>query len=524
MYPAVYQSRLADLSTKLAVHFFTERSMNRFCEKVLDELIQGSGARTGAFVLFDPHTSEVKVVAGRNANREDLEVKKLRISRSILTRIQSGEPSILVEDALSDDRTSTEESVRNFSLRSVLAVSLQVEDYLAGAFFLENEAAPGVFDEKDRHLLVQVARLITVYLDSAFRLREEIAARRKIYSEIKGKTQFDGIVGSSPKLLRVLETVEQVGPSDATVIIEGESGTGKELVARAIHKSSPRAHRPFVVVNCAAIPDALLESELFGHERGAFTGAVTRQLGRFEQADKSTVFLDEIGELSLRLQAKLLRFLQSQEIERLGGTKTIQLDVRLVSATNRDIAGMVEQEKFREDLYYRLNVIPITVPALRERSEDVPLLVDHFLEILSLQSGMKRPEIDPDVYDVLQAYEWPGNIRELENLMQRLVVLCKSARIDAGALPSHITQGEKVTLDLDKNPFRTCFANLPANWPEIKRRRKQMQQIASAYIQKLEDQFIDDQLEKSGGNISLAAQQSGMHRTLIHRRLKSRSQ
>jgi transcriptional regulator with GAF, ATPase, and Fis domain len=522
--PAIEQSRFAALSTRLAVHFFTERSMHRFCERVLDELIQETGARTGAFVLFGETASKVEIVAARNSGKESLPFEEHRISRTILSRIREGEASVLIDDAVSEQDLGIEDSVRKLPLRSVLAIPLRVEDYLAGAIYLENAEVVGAFDELSRQLLLEVGRLVTVYLDSAFRLNAEIKARQRIYSEVKGKTHFDGIVGSSRKLMKILDLVEQVGPSEATAIIEGESGTGKELVARAIHQTSKRAKRPLVVVNCAAIPDTLLESQLFGHERGAFTGAVHRQIGRLEQADKGTVFLDEVGELSLPTQAKLLRFLQNREIERLGGRSTIRLDVRLLAATNRDIQAMVKRGDFRDDLYYRLYVIPVKVPPLRERLEDVPLLWDHFMEIFSLQSRSQRPEVAPEVYDLLQLYAWPGNIRELENLVERLVVMCKSGRIGIGDLPSHIVQGRKITLDIDKNPFGAYLASLPTNWPELKRRRKQMLTIASVYSKKLEDMFIDDLLEKTGGNISRAAQQSGMHRTMIHRRLKARNQ
>jgi transcriptional regulator with GAF, ATPase, and Fis domain len=430
----------------------------------------------------------------------------------------------LIEDALSDEKLGSEESIRGLTLRSIMAIPLRMEDYLAGAIHLENEATKGAFDEPDLKLLLDVGRLVAIYLDSAFRVNEEIAARQRIYSELKGRTRFDGVVGSSPKLLKVLETVEQVAPTEATVIIEGENGTGKELIARALHRSSNRSHRDLVVVNCAAIPDTLLESQLFGHERGSFTGAVSRQIGRLEQANGSTVFLDEIGELSIGVQAKLLRFLQNREIERLGGTKTIKLDVRLVAATNRDINEMVQRGDFREDLYYRLYVIPIRVPSLRERPEDIPLLADHFIDIYSLQSGRKRPVIDPDVFEALQGHKWPGNIRELENLIQRVVVLTKSDRITLGDLPPNIAQAKKVKLDIDKNPFGPYFSSLPTNWAELKRRRKQMLHIASVYAKNLEDKFLDDLLARTGGNISRAATESGMHRTLIHRKLKAREE
>lgn len=522
--PTIRQSRLAELSTRFAVHFFSERSMPRFCEKVLDELIQETGAHTGALILFKEKTSEVQVIAARNDKKQSLDQDKLRVSRTTLAQIQEGVSSILVEDALADNRLSDERSTEELSLRSVLAIPLRVEDYLAGAIHLENQSIPGVFDEADRELLLDVGKLVTVYLNSAYRLNEEITARHRLYSELKGKTHFDGIVGTSPALLEVFEIVKQVGPSEATAIIEGESGTGKELIARAIHNFSKRTDSPLVVVNCAAIPDALLESELFGHERGAYTGAYDRQIGKLEQADKGTVFLDEVAELPMPIQAKLLRFLQYREIERLGSSKTRRIDVRLIAATSRNTKAMVDKGEFREDLFYRLYVIPIKVPPLRERTEDIPLLVDHFMRVFSLHSSRECPDIAPEVYEIFQEYKWPGNVRELENLVHRLVVLCKSGRVEVKDLPSHVSGGKIQTLDIAKNPFSGYMVSPPSTWPELKRRRKQMLHIASNYAQQLEEKFIEDLLKKTDGNISRAAQISGMHRTLLHRKLRSRSQ
>jgi DNA-binding NtrC family response regulator len=211
-------------------------------------------------------------------------------------------------------------------------------------------------------------------------------------------------------------------------------------------------------------------------------------------------------------------------MERLGGRGTIALDVRMVTATNRHLAEMVERRDFREDLYYRLNVIPIRMPPLRDRVEDIPQLVNHFLDIFSLQSGRKRIQIDPEVYEVFQRYAWPGNIRELENILQRLVVMSKNGRIEVRNLPPHVSQGRNAVFDVGKNPFEAYSANLPADWPELQQRRQQMLNITSSYIKQLEDRFIDDLLQRTGGNISRAAEQSGMHRTLIHRRLKSRKE
>ena len=522
--PVLASSRLADLATRMAVHFFVERSLPRFCERVLDEVIPLVGAGTGAVILFGANPSEVQVVAARDAKRESLSLQNLRVSRTILNRIAEGQDSVLIEDALADALLGREESVRDLSLRSVMAIPLRVQDYKAGAIHLENEGATGAFGEDELALLLGVGRLVAIYLNAILRLDEEVAVRRRLYDEVKGRTHFDGIVGSSPEFLQLLETVAQVGPTDATAVIEGEGGTGKELIARALHRSSRRVSKPMVVVNCAAIPDSLLESELFGHERGAFTGAFERKVGRFEQADGSTLFLDEFGELSLSVQAKLLRFLQNRELNRLGSTKTILIDVRLIAATNRDIRSMVRKGEFREDLFYRLYVVPLRVPALHERAVDLPLLIDHFCRVFSLQAGREAPEIDPDVYDLLQQYPWPGNVRELENLMQRLIVLCKGGSIRARDLPAEIQEGSgaRTTLEIEKNPFRKYLDAVPVTYTELQRQRKQMFRIASAYVQRLQDKFIDAIVEKAGGNISRAAEESGIHRTLIHRNLSAR--
>ena len=235
--------------------------------------------------------------------------------------------------------------------------------------------------------------------------------------------RFEQLIGKSRTLDVVLDQVERVAPTDSTVLIQGETGTGKELIARAVHNVSSRCGRPFIKLNCAAIPDALLESELFGHERGAFTGAVAQKVGRFEMADNGTLFLDEVGDIPLALQPKLLRVLQEQEFERLGGTRTHQVDVRLVAATNRDLAGMVKRREFRDDLYYRLNVFPIQLPPLRARHEDVPLLVAHFVEIYSRRMGKQIEHIPAETMSALSSYQWPGNIRELQNFIERSVIL-----------------------------------------------------------------------------------------------------
>jgi formate hydrogenlyase transcriptional activator len=248
-------------------------------------------------------------------------------------------------------------------------------------------------------------------------------ARLGFGEQIREHRRFEQLVGTSPALESVLEQVEQVAPTGSTVLIQGETGTGKELIAHAVHNISARCGRPFVKLNCAAIPFDLLESELFGHEKGAFTGAIAQKIGRFELADKGTLFLDEVGDIPPALQPKLLRVLQEQEFERLGSTRTHQVDVRLVAATNRNLLEMVKRNEFRRDLYYRLNVFPVSLPPLRERREDIPALVAHFVEIYSRRMGKQIAEVPADALRVFVGYSWPGNIRELQNFIERSVIL-----------------------------------------------------------------------------------------------------
>lgn len=286
------------------------------------------------------------------------------------------------------------------------------------------------FSEQDLELLGQVANQIAITLNNALQYQlvsetKERLAEQMLYleDEIRVEHNFEDIVGNSPKLKAALENVQIVAPVDSSVLILGETGTGKELVARAIHDRSSRRGQPFVKVNCAAIPSGLLERELFGHEKGAFTGAIAQKMGRFELAHKGTLFLDEVGDIPLELQPKLLRVLQEQEFERLGSNRTQSVDVRLVAATNCNLTEMVAEKKFRSDLYYRLSVFPIAVPPLRERREDVPLLVRHFANKYSRRMGKQIESIPKEAINALRRYASPGNIRELQNLMERAVLL-----------------------------------------------------------------------------------------------------
>jgi formate hydrogenlyase transcriptional activator len=289
---------------------------------------------------------------------------------------------------------------------------------------------PVPFSKRDVEFLRLVANQVAIAVENALAYNEiaelkDRLAQEKVYleDEIRSELNFEEIVGRSSALRSVLQDIETVAPTDSTVLIYGETGTGKELIARAIHNLSTRGKNAFVKLNCAAIPTGLLESEMFGHEKGAFTGAVAQRIGRFELANRGTVFLDEIGEIPLELQPKLLRVLQEREFERLGSSRTLTTDARLIAATNRDLTAMVEDREFRADLFYRLNVFPVQVPPLRERQDDIPLLVRHFVQQFSRRMGKAVDTIPSETMNVLVRYHWPGNIRELQNLVERAVIL-----------------------------------------------------------------------------------------------------
>jgi two-component system response regulator AtoC len=312
-------------------------------------------------------------------------------------------------------------------------------------------------------------------------------------SEVEEYHTFADIVGRHESILEIFDLIGRVAGSDATVLITGESGTGKELIARAIHQQSHRAQRPFVAVNCTAIPEQLIESELFGHERGAFTGAVQRRIGKFELAHTGTLFLDEIGSMRLDMQTKLLRALQEHEIERVGGERTIKVDVRIVAATNADLRHLAKEKAFRDDLYYRLNVIPVYIPPLRARREDIPLLVRYFLDKYNRQFNRRLRGFSPTAMEALQAYDWPGNVRELENIIERLVVISKHETVQLRELP----------LDLQSS-----------HTPLIEQLDDQGYDLRKA-VQQFEREYIRRVLEKAHWNQTAAARMLRIHRNTL---------
>jgi DNA-binding NtrC family response regulator len=322
---------------------------------------------------------------------------------------------------------------------------------------------------------------------------------KQLHERLDEKFDLDGIVGNSPLLKDVIDTVKKVAQSKATILIEGESGTGKELIAQAVHQSSPRSRGPFIAVHCAALSESLLESELFGHEKGSFTGAIERRIGRFESADGGTLFLDEIGDISPAIQVKLLRFLETKSIERVGGSKTISLDVRLVAATNRGLEQLVREGKFREDLFFRLDVVRFVMPPLRQRREDIPALLAHFIKLYSEENGVPPIEIEPGAMKTLQAYSWPGNIRELRNFCENAVVLRKGAKLSE--------------FDLDPR-----FRGAPGS-PLGAGGGADGSAMPTLSVEQNERRILREALIKSRGNRTRAAELMGISRRTLHRKL-----
>jgi DNA-binding NtrC family response regulator len=333
---------------------------------------------------------------------------------------------------------------------------------------------------------------LLIVLEKLFAQRDLARETRQLRARVRDRVAPHNIVGNAPPMQRVFEIIDQVAPSKATVLITGESGTGKELVANAIHQRSPRANGPFIKLHCAALAESLLESELFGHEKGSFTGAMARKDGRFSLADGGTLFLDEIGEISPAIQVKLLRFLQEHEFERVGGTQTIRVDVRVVAATNRNLLDEISKGRFREDLYYRLNVVSLEMPSLRERRADVPALVKFFIDRYAAANGKSIEGSTPDALELLMNYNWPGNVRELENAIERAVVLCPGPQIEAKYLPPSI---------------KPMVA--PTSMPVI----------PGATLAELERYAILETMKATGGSTSRAAEMLGISTRTVQYRL-----
>ncbi len=404
-------------------------------EKVLDVVLEVAPADRAAILLTENGITGFSSVLGRD--RKLGGNQPVHASQTILNRVLEENLAVLSNDVASDEMYREADSLMAPHVGSVLAVPLSVQNKLLGAIYLD-ACSPGVrFDADLLQLISALGNIAALTIENARHLEWLGGENRRLHEELN---IHHSMVGESKAMHEVYEFVSRVAGRDSTVLITGESGTGKELVARAVHENSSRADKPFVAINCAAITETLLESELFGHEKGSFTGAVSQKKGKLEIAEGGTVFLDEIGELAVPMQAKLLRVLQEREFERVGGTRSIKLDIRLIAATNRDLKEASRTGAFRPDLYYRLNVVSLRMPALRERREDIPLLAAFFAANYSQKVKRRVAGISPEARACLLRYEWPGNVRELENAIERAVVLGSTESILAEDLPESILE------------------------------------------------------------------------------------
>jgi len=461
-------------------------------KQVLELIFEVAPADRAAILLCDQGMEEPTSVCGMD--RRGGQNHAVQASRTIVAQVLAEGVAVLCNDLPAAEAFAKAESVIVRHIRSVLAVPLEVFDRVLGVIYLDSSDPETRFGEDHLQLLTAMGSIAAPALDGARRMEWLEEENRRLQSEMNLE---HNMVGESPRMREVYQFIGRVAPKDSTVLIFGESGTGKELVARAIHRNSSRASKPYVAINCAALAENLLESELFGHEKGAFTGAIAQKKGKLETAEGGTVFLDELGELAPMLQAKLLRVLQEREFERVGSTKTIKLDVRLIAATNRDLEEEVKKGRFREDLFYRLNVVSVRMPALRERREDISLLASYFAAKYSKRAGRNVLGISPQARTFLMNYDWPGNVRELENAIERAVVLGSSDLI------------------------------LPEDLPEVVLERADQSHGTAAVsafhdtVREAKKNVILAAVEQAGGNYTEAARLLGLHPNYLHRLIRN---
>jgi Nif-specific regulatory protein len=449
---------LYEISKLLGYSLDLERNLTAML-RILNSFM---GMRKGAILLYDPMSGELTVRLSLGMSPEEVARGKYQKGEGILGKVmQHGVPMVIPdteqEPLLVDPSRFPGDPAQSVAL---VAVPIKAGGDTIGVLSVDRLFAEGTSFEEDVRVLTMVASLIgqTVNLQHhVLREREGLLEQtRSLQQALRSRYRLDNIVGQSKRMQEIYRAVEQVSQTRATVLLRGESGTGKELVARAIHFNSPRAAGPFIQLNCAALPQSLLESELFGHEKGAFTGAAVAKKGRFELADGGSLFLDEIGDMPMDVQVKLLRVLQERAFERVGGTKTIAVDVRIIAATNQDLEVAIAQGTFREDLYYRLNVVPILLPPLRERREDIPLLVEYFLAKANREHNRKA-RITGRALQVMLHYDWPGNVRELENCVERMVIMTRRRLVLPEDLPLPVETASE-------EPAKTRRRSAPA-WP-----------------------------------------------------------
>jgi transcriptional regulator with GAF, ATPase, and Fis domain len=450
-------------------------------------------AERGAILLVG---DDGRVVSEFGLDRAGDASRTVEVSRTVLRQVLEEGTAVLAGDLI-EGGFDTVESLRAARLSSLLCAPLVLYGRALGAIYLTAADPSTHFDEGHLQLVTVIGRIAAVALNNA-RHVEQLESECDL---LRAESSVEhGMVGESAAVKRVYQFIARVAPADTTVLVRGESGTGKELAARALHQNSPRSVRPFVAINCAALTETLLESELFGHERGAFTGALAQKKGKLEVADGGTLFLDEVGEMPATLQAKLLRVLQEREFERVGGTRTIRVDVRVVAATNRDLEAAVKAGGFRQDLYYRLNVVSFEMPPLRERREDIALLASYFVSKYAAKFKRRVTGLSAEARACLTAYDWPGNVRELENAVERAVVLGSTDRVLPEDLPETVLDAAPADADADAAPPATRYHDA---------------------LREAKRQLILRALEQSAGSFTEAARSLGVHPNYLHRLIRN---
>ncbi|MFN0121812.1 MAG: sigma 54-interacting transcriptional regulator [Blastocatellia bacterium] len=483
---------LRDYNTllKIATAINATTSPEALQRQILDLVLEVIPAQSGAILLTDKSGAEITSTFGWSRDGEH--ARPVAVSHTVVGRALAEGRGLLANDVTADQALRDSASLLVSHVRAVMAVPMKIFRRTMGVLYLVTDDPLTRFDEDHLQLLTAISGIAAAALENAQRIEWLENENSRLRAEID--LQHD-MVGAGPRMKSVYQFISKVAPTDSNVLIRGESGAGKELVARALHANSARAGRPFVAINCAALTETLLESELFGYEKGAFTGATAQKKGRIEMADGGTLFLDEMGELAMVLQAKLLRVLQEHEFERVGGTRSIKVSIRLIAATNRNLEQAIQDGEFRQDLFYRLNVVALTLPPLRERREDIPLLVNAFVRKYSEKCKRQINGIAPEAMARLLAYHWPGNIRELENAIERAVVLGSTDLLQTEDLPEAVLE----CAPADNSPV--------ARYEETLRETKR--------------QLVLGALKQAGGNHNEAARALGMHPNNLHRLIQN---
>jgi transcriptional regulator with GAF, ATPase, and Fis domain len=453
---------VADLDAYAKLFEFSDqlmhvRDLTELLDKLMDAVIQITNADKGFLILAEAETLDIKVA--RNLNRENIADAISQLSDSIIAKVVKTRRPVIISDAMSDDEFSGAKSVMHLKVSSVICTPLLDRGRLLGLIYVGNDSIRDLFQDQTLRVLTIFAAQAALIVANALLLDELRVDNRRLHERLEAY-RFGEIVGTSPPMQSVFRKVEKIAPTDISVLITGETGTGKELIAREIHNRSPRATKPFVTINCGAIPENLLESELFGHVKGAFTGAVSNKQGKFQAADGGTLFLDEIGEMPIELQVKILRALQERVVFRVGDTRPESCDIRILAATNRDLEKEIHNGRFREDLYYRLNVVNVELPPLRVRGDDVLVIARYLLSRYAREYDAKVKGFSPNAAVAIRKHNWPGNIRELENRIKKAIVLCESTVIgpdDLGLTGDVLPQ--ILTLADAKDKFQRDYIN-----------------------------------------------------------------